>query len=120
MPVCGSEHLAHVDCLTSYMSPPDCEVPPECDSVFALFYKCSNVPPGCAESYYFYNDEFWVCAADCADALYETHCEPSGGSQLTCTCMIDYVLIGTCSGPLGKQTCHTYYGCCGSLFFGDE
>ncbi len=121
-PDCESEYHGWLTCLASFMGPPACEMPFQCEDELDLYSMCEGgpePPPPCSPGpCYTGSDGSCGCEAMCPGGLYATDCAPSGGSMATCTCSINSNPIGSCTDQLGMEACDIYTGCCAPFFFG--
>ncbi|RLB64309.1 MAG: hypothetical protein DRI90_04840 [Deltaproteobacteria bacterium] len=120
-PECVGEYHAFLTCLASFMSPPSCETPAQCEGQLALYESCGGGPDPCTIGpCYAGSDGSCGCEVVCPEAVYATDCVPSGGASLSCTCSVDLNPVGTCTSQMSMQACDVYEGCCAPIFFGYE
>jgi len=117
---CADEYLAFLQCLATFMSPPDCDPPQQCDAAMEAYISCDGPepPPPCEPGpCYTGSDGSCGCEAVCGGDVFATDCSPSGGPELLCTCSINELPVASCSHPMGMEACDVFTGCCAPFFF---
>ena len=113
---CKPQLKAYYDCAVAAF-PSGCDIDDDCEQAFALLDECVSGPCkeyGCPLG----GDGYCSCEGFCEGSYLVTDCESSADGYLSCYCLQDGQLVGTCDQE--QSTCSILESCCTSIFLGSD